>query len=378
VVTTYYWRPYRSGLTLHAARIAEALAGSGAHVEAIVARHDRSLPERELVNGVDVRRLPVALRADRGVLAPRLLPAFARAAARADAAVIFLPLAEAGALALLGPRGRTACYYVCDPVLPARRGADTLTRVLDASAALAVRRCALVSALSLDYARSSRVLGPVADRVTPLAPIVATEQFTRTAQPPPPHWRLAPRPARRVGYVGRLAREKGLQHLIDAVARLPDRPQLVLAGDSSDLAGGGERAHLERRARSAGVDARFLGPLPTADLALLYSSLDVLALPSVEALEAYGMVQVEAMLCGTPVVASALPGVREVVGRTGMGLTVAPGDVDALAAALDRVLADPQPLHRDRGDIIAALELEDAAARHVAALSALGRDGPRR
>lgn len=371
---TYYWRPYRSGLTLHAARIAEALVAAGAEVEVVAARHDRALAAREVVRGVDVRRLRVAGRYDRGVLVPGLVPAYARAARRADVAVIVMPVAEAAALAAVAPRGRTAALYVCDPSLPAGRVlAGLVIGAVDRSAARALRRSALISVLSREYAETSRVLGPLADRVTVVEPIVPAEPFRRFEGAPPSAWALAGPPTRRVGYLGRLAREKGLDRLIRAAERMAGPVQVVLAGDSDGVAGGGERARLEDLARSLGVELRVLGPLPAADLPAFYSSLDVFALPSVDRLEAWGMVQAEAMLCGTPVVASDLPGVRDVVAATRMGLTVPPGDVAALATALELVVSDPARYRGSRDEVVAALDLETTAARHVAALTALAR-----
>lgn len=78
----------------------------------------------------------------------------------------------------------------------------------------------------------------------------------------------------------------------------------------------------------------FMGFLPDDDLPAFYSIVDVLALPSADPLEASGIGQVEAILCGTPVVASDMPGVLIPVARTGMGLTTSPGDPGALADAL--------------------------------------------
>lgn len=69
-------------------------------------------------------------------------------------------------------------------------------------------------------------------------------------------------------------------------------------------------------------------------MAEFYSSLDVFCLPSINPLEAFGMVQIEAMLCGVPVVASDLYGVRTIVGNTGMGLVCKKGDARVWRTAL--------------------------------------------
>jgi glycosyltransferase involved in cell wall biosynthesis len=95
----------------------------------------------------------------------------------------------------------------------------------------------------------------------------------------------------------------------------------------------------------------------------------VLALPSIDSLEAYGMVQVEAMLCGCPVVASDMPGVRLPIRRTGMGLLIPRGDERALADALLRVLDRPEEFRLPREQIAEAFDPKpsyDAMAAAVA------------
>jgi glycosyltransferase involved in cell wall biosynthesis len=74
-------------------------------------------------------------------------------------------------------------------------------------------------------------------------------------------------------------------------------------------------------------------------------------LPSINSTETFGLVQVEAALCGTPTVASALPGVRMPTRMTGMGLTVPPRDVRALADAICEILAHREQYLRPRAPI---------------------------
>jgi glycosyltransferase involved in cell wall biosynthesis len=73
----------------------------------------------------------------------------------------------------------------------------------------------------------------------------------------------------------------------------------------------------------------------------------VTILPSINSTESFGMVQVEAMTCGTPVVATDLPGVRQPVRMTGMGLVVPPEDPASLAEAIISILDNPKGYRGD-------------------------------
>jgi glycosyltransferase involved in cell wall biosynthesis len=96
---------------------------------------------------------------------------------------------------------------------------------------------------------------------------------------------------------------------------------------------------------------RLLGVLRDQDLVNFYAASDVTVLPSVNYTETFGIVQVESMLCGTPVVASALPGVREPIGVTGMGKVVAPRDEPALAETLVEVISNRERYIKPREEI---------------------------
>ena len=85
----------------------------------------------------------------------------------------------------------------------------------------------------------------------------------------------------------------------------------------------------------------FTGTVPDSDLPALYHASDVFVLPSVTRAEAFGMVQLEAMACGKPVVSTSVPsGVPWVNQHEVTGLVVPPGDVVALATALRTLFAD--------------------------------------
>jgi rhamnosyl/mannosyltransferase len=132
---------------------------------------------------------------------------------------------------------------------------------------------------------------------------------------------------------GRLVYYKGFDVLVDAFRRVD--AHLLIAGD------GPLRGELERRIAEHGIGSKvtLLGRVP--DLRPYYHAADVFALPSVARSEAFGIVQMEAMACGTPVVNTSLDTGVPFVSPDGVsGLTVPPGDAEALADAIERLLAD--------------------------------------
>ncbi len=193
---------------------------------------------------------------------------------------------------------------------------------------------------SNDYAASSFLaprLASLQDKLAVISAGVDLSEFLPNGD------RLAAR--RRVGladaptefFLARLDRAhyvKGLHLLIDAVARLPDTV-LVVGGDGEWRAQYQARAHA-----SLGPRARFIGDVPDDSLPAYYRAADVVALPSVDRTEAFGLVLLEALACGTPVVASRLPGVRTLVDNGRTGYLVDPGNIDELADRIDRCIRE--------------------------------------
>ncbi len=137
-----------------------------------------------------------------------------------------------------------------------------------------------------------------------------------------------------LGFAGRLTAQKSLELALEALERLP-RVELLVAGD------GPERGRLEAEAAARGLDGRvrFLGPLPRADVLGMLRAVD--AALSCSSWENLPHTVVEALAAGTPVVATAVGGVPEVVRDGENGVLVPPGDAAALAAAVERLRSDP-------------------------------------
>ena len=170
--------------------------------------------------------------------------------------------------------------------------------------------------------------GIARDHVRVIYPGASCDHFT-----PDPTQR-APTPV--FAYLGRLKKYKGVDLVIRAFARVDD-PRAVL-----EIAGEGDfRPALERLVRSLDLTARvrFLGFVSESEkLALLRRAwATVFASPK----EGWGLTNIEASACGTPVVASNSPGIRESVRHGETGFLVPHGDLDAMAAALRRLADDP-------------------------------------
>jgi len=196
--------------------------------------------------------------------------------------------------------------------------------------------------------------------------------------------RLGVDPARPVVlFVGRITRQKGIHHLLRAAPRLPDGVQLVLRAGSPDTPDvARELDAAMAQARAAGREVAIVSEsLSREELNALIGSATVFCCPSVY--EPFGLVNVEAMACGVPVVAAAVGGIPEVVadGETGLLVPVdplddgtgQPRDPDAfaadLAAALTRLVEDPE-LARKMGDAGRLRVVERFSWREVAAQTA--------
>jgi len=142
-------------------------------------------------------------------------------------------------------------------------------------------------------------------------------------------------------FVGRLTDQKGIFDLLVAAGKLPPSVQVVLCAASPDTP---EIAARLMRRLVGHPNVHWISEmLPVEDVIQLYSHAAVFVCPSVY--EPFGLINLEAMACQTPVVASAVGGILEVVEDGKTGLLVPPANPDALAAALRRVLDDRELAH---------------------------------
>jgi glycosyltransferase involved in cell wall biosynthesis len=312
-----------SGAEVHIARLAEALRAQGQEVRLFAGTH-RHHGIRKALDVWD----PLARRALRRAaeeFGPDIVH-YHNVTRELSASVLSAVPDAARVLTVHDPRilgvpdGPAGAPIDAPPIRTAKMAKARLER------AVALRNVDVAIALTRALGREMRGAGFGAVQLVP------------NLAPPGPEPATTPSACDDVLFAGRLAAAKGCAELISAFARVAGRhpaSRLVFAGD------GAERASLESlAARLIAGRVTFLGVVPEDEIRSLMERARLLAMPSLGG-DVSPNVVIEAAFAGRPIVITALPGIREFVDEAGCGLTVPPGDIAALADALDVLLSDP-------------------------------------
>jgi glycosyltransferase involved in cell wall biosynthesis len=359
VVTTYY-RPVLGGAEAAAERLAAYLHRRGHRVVVLTKRTAASHSAVETIDGVAVERLPpIGERSSAGkwIVLRSLYRALIRH--RQDVDVVCCIDYRAIGLAALAARRRTGIPVIfqaqTEGVISGARvrawfqhlganPAGLLARLATWPIRAIYRRADALGCISRAIEHEALAEGVARERVHYLPNPIDTLVFS----PVPVDVRHAirdrlgvPRDALLAAFVGRLSREKGVIELVRAWALARPAAQLVLIGP--DMTDHPWDVSVEARrivaAENLGDSVRFVGGQPAASVASWLRAADFSVQPS--HFEAMGLAAAEAMAAGLPVIASDTGGYRDFVGHERSGLLVPPHDVEALAAAIRRLTADP-------------------------------------
>jgi glycosyltransferase involved in cell wall biosynthesis len=343
IVLTYF-QPHKSGLTVYAVREARALAAKGHEVTVLTSQYDPKLPLKAWDKDVRIIRMPVAFRISKGVIMPKVPFKAWRLLGEADIVNLHVPQVDAALVTLLAKLRHkpVVLTYHCDLRMPA----GIINRLAGWAANLANRISANLADILVqntqDFAEHSPFLKRYMDKLTVIQPPIVVEQIDeadiknfRIRHNIQPNDRI-------IGIAARLATEKGVEYLVGAMplilAAIP-QARVFSVGDYQNVFG--EEAYRDKllsMISKLGNHWTFLGVISEKEKAIFYHVSEVLVLPSINSTESFGMVQVEALTCGTPVVATDLPGVRQPVLTTGMGEIVPVRDAEALAEAIIEVM----------------------------------------
>lgn len=358
LIALTYYRPHYSGLTIYVERQARALAERGHQVTILTSRFDPNLPAEEMHDGVRIVRLKVALHVSKGVIMPSM-PWWAwKLARQADVVNLHVPQFDAALIALLSRlQGKPVILtYHCDLRLPAGFIHTVANRVSDLANHFAARLADVVIHNTRDYAENSPFLRRYLDKLVPVFPPVELAAAS-TADRLAFRQKFHLQPGQRIiGMAARLATEKGVEYLAQALPQVLERiPQarVLVVGPYQNVVG--EERYSERvlaQVEPLTEHWSFLGVVSPEEMTAFFQESEVTVLPSLNSTESFGMVQVESLLCHTPVIASDLPGVRIPVLRTGSGRIVPVANAQALAQAIIEVLEQPERYQGKPQDLV--------------------------
>lgn len=326
--------PVLGGIENHIKMLAEGLLARGVDAQVLVT-NTANRTAQEIIEGVPVLKTARQINVSSAPVSLPFFPAVRRLEAGVDIAHLHMPYPP-GELAqlLLGRSRRVVATYHSDIVRQRVLGAlyrPFLWQVLRRARLIAVSNPVYIqdSPFLRRYAEKCRVIHFGIDLARfASTPVVAQQaaawQVRYTGQP-------------LLLFVGRLRHYKGVDVLIDAMRQVENARALIV--------GVGPMAQAWReRTQTAGVADRvtFLGELSDADVLALYHAASVFVLPSTNRAETLGIVQLEAMACGLPLICTELGTGTSYVNQHGVtGLVVPPNDPAALAAAIQRLVADP-------------------------------------
>ncbi len=341
LLLTSSYHPYKGGVEELVRQLARAYRAKGHQGLVMAPRWPRSLARSEIVDGQLVLRLPMPLPSTH----PRSLVSFMLRFPGAVARTLYIGWRwrpDVVHVQCVGPNGLyalilTSLLHV--PLIVTSQGEQTMdaARVYQRSAVQRwilrrlLRRADAVTACSADALHNLASYGPITAPASVVPNGVDPTEFLHPVLSPP-------RARAYILAIGRHVWNKGFDVLLRAFARLATRypaVDLVIAGD------GPEHDNLIALAHELGIAERvvFPGRTDRAMTATLFHHALFFVLPSLH--EPFGIVNLEAMAASKAVVATRAGGVPEIVHEGQNGLLVAPGDVDALAQAIEALLRDP-------------------------------------
>ena len=346
LITSTYFHPYSSGLSVYALRLARGLAELGHEVCVLTSQYDPKLAPEETLAGFRVVRVKVGTKLSKGVLMPGFHTQAKKWIAWADVVNVHMPQFESVVIARLAKRAKKPLVvtYHCDLVMSGGWFSRLAGWVTTQLGKWTLKRAQVIVQNTLDYAENSAVLKPYLEKVVEVpTPVDSLDPVPEEAKSFRLRFGLM-ESDKVLGLAGRVASEKGYEYLAQALPLVWQKypsARVVHAGSWKGVIG--EETYLakvEQMIQPFGDKWKSLGFLSDEDFMLFFAACDLLVFSSLNATESFGIVQIEALSQGTPVVASDLPGVRQPVLRTGIGRIVPVRDAESLAEGIISVLEE--------------------------------------
>jgi glycosyltransferase involved in cell wall biosynthesis len=354
----------------------EGLADLGHEVVVLTSQYKKELGLSERFGKALIVRVPVAAKISKGVLMPSLSKVAEQLIDWADVVNIHLPQFEGILISRIAKKkGKPVlATYHCDLVMKGalNKIAGSVTTMLGKEV---LKNANLIVQNSLDYAENSPVLMRYLGKIVEVPTPIKVQTLPRKNAEAFRHKFGIKKNEKVIGLAGRVATEKGFEYLVMAMpAILAAYPQarVIHAGSWKSVVGEEKYQKLiERFIHPLGDKWEALGYLNDEDFEAFFAACDVLVFSSLNATESFGIVQIEAMAQGTPVVASDLPGVRQPVLQTGLGKLVPLRDSDAIAQAVIEILNKGEEARFVPSDYLVKFQQAEVAKHYESLISLL-------
>jgi len=337
-----YFYPYTSGVTTYPLKILSNLANKN-EVTVLTFLFDPLLSNQVTHNQLTIRRMPFLFKISKGFISPQSLIYFYKYAIQSDLIILNQPNFEGLFLSIIGKilNKKIISIFHCQVFLRGNILVKIINWFLNFSMKIQLNLSDKIVVYTKDYINSlsyfKKLINKTVDILPPIEKSVIDKKYLN---------KLLKLKGNKIwiGYAGRISSEKGLEYLIDAVRNIviPAKAgiRIIFAGPyGKDVAG--ENSYYNKillLLKEYEIDYLFLGNLTAEQLSSFYKSINLLVLPSINQTEAFGMVQAEAMIAGTPVITSNLPGVRISIRLTKMGIIVETKNVEQISQAIEELI----------------------------------------
>lgn len=332
--STYYY-PYISGLTTYTKKLFNELAKNN-DITILTFPHKEHLTN--VSGNPRITYLPYSLKLSKGFISPQSIIYFLKEVLKNDLVILNIPNFEGVFLALIAKifGKKIVSIFHCQVFLNSNLMNKIINFFLNLSVFIQLYLSNNIVAYTKDYFSSLKLFKFFHKKTVYCLPPVAS--FKPSSIKSAALKKMKGKDLW-VGYAGRIASEKGLEYLISAIKKMKNTT-LVFAGPYGKKVVGEEDYYNKIKIilKETKIKHLFLDNLFGGELSAFYRTIDVLVLPSINKTEAFGMVQAEAMLQETPVIASNLPGVRVPIRLTQMGILVTPKSSDEINVAIKKIV----------------------------------------
>lgn len=338
LISCTYYLPNVSGVTVYVDILAKKLGEKGHKMTILTSRYKKELSKFEQRDGIKIIRSDVAVAINKGVFMPMFWWQALQQVKESQIIFANLPQVESIWLGLWSKimGKKFIVIHHCEFNFSGNLANKLISLLTFPVHFVTYMLADLTVSYTKDYADTSIFLKYFAKKIKYILPpvVVGKEDKNKQAEIKK---KIGLRNEKVVGFVGRVAWEKGIDNLIEAITKL-DNVRLVLVGPYKDLVGDNSFKNLKKLIDKHSDKVVLYGSASHGELVNLYKIFNCLVLSSTNNLETFGIVQAEAIVSGCPVVASNLPGVRMPVRMTGLGEIAKIGDSKDLAIKIKKVL----------------------------------------